>query len=154
MRKVINGITCDTDHAQQLGSARSGRIGDPRHWSEALYRKRAGDYFLYCEGGAASRYSVATAHAGHRIGGRTIVLLTPEEARSWAKRHLSAEKYAEAFTGQEPPRSLGIRLQFPPDIADRIRAAAARKDIKPLRWCEAAILKQIEEEETSHEEDH
>ena len=59
MKKVIRGLYYDTDTAKKL----AGYYPVPydvtnfRHYSEELYKKRTGEYFLYGEGGPMSPYA-------------------------------------------------------------------------------------------------
>jgi len=55
MKKIINGKRYDTETAQLIGSASYSNRTDFRFWSEELYRKKTGEFFLYGEGGPASK---------------------------------------------------------------------------------------------------
>ena len=56
MKKIINGKLYDTETAKLIGRSYHGEgPRDFRHYSEELYRKRTGEYFLYGEGGPMSR---------------------------------------------------------------------------------------------------
>ena len=58
MKKIINGKLYDTDTAKEMGTGcASCSPRDFHYYSETLYRKRTGEYFLYGEGGPASRYA-------------------------------------------------------------------------------------------------
>ena len=96
MKKIINGKRYDTSTARLIGNAGYSYPGDFEYWSESLYIKKTGEFFLYGEGGARSKYS-------HRIGqnlwsgGEAIRPLTLREAREWAERYLDAEEYEQVF---------------------------------------------------------
>ena len=60
MKKVINGKVYDTDTAREVGCFDSGAGDRLFGWSETLYVKRTGEYFLFGEGGPGSKYSVRT----------------------------------------------------------------------------------------------
>lgn len=97
MRKIINNRAYDTDTAKELGSwstAYSAR--DFRSFSETLYQKRTGEFFLHGEGGPMSRYS-ERAEGGCWRWGEAITPLTYDRARQWAERHLDAEDYEGIF---------------------------------------------------------
>ena len=58
MKKIINGRMYNTDTAKRLCSADNGSsCRDFSHWEEELYQKKTGEFFLYGEGGPASKYS-------------------------------------------------------------------------------------------------
>jgi len=57
MKKIINGKKYDTETATKLGEDCRGYRGDIDFWSEELYRKKTGEFFLYGEGGARSQYN-------------------------------------------------------------------------------------------------
>lgn len=100
MKKVIQGVLCDTSTAKHLGSASYLGVRDFAHWSEELYRTKSGKYFLYGEGGPASRYAV-TIGQNEWSGGEKIQLLSRETAMEWAEEHLDGEEYVAAFGDPE-----------------------------------------------------
>ena len=100
MKKVIQGVLCDTSTAKHLGSASYLGSRDFAHWSEELYRTKSGKYFLYGEGGPASRYAV-TIGQNEWSGGEKIQLLSRETAMEWAEEHLDGDEYIAAFGNPE-----------------------------------------------------
>lgn len=100
MKKVIQGVLCDTSTAKHLGSASYLSSRDFTHWNEALYRTKSGRYFLYGEGGPASRYAV-TIGQNEWSGGEKIQLLSRETAMEWAEEHLDGDEYIAAFGDPE-----------------------------------------------------
>lgn len=100
MKKIIQGVLCDTSTAKHLGSASYLGSRDLAHWSEELYRTKSGKFFLYGEGGPASRYAV-TIGQNEWSGGEKIQLLSRETAMEWAEEHLDGEEYAAAFGDPE-----------------------------------------------------
>lgn len=100
MKKIVQGVLCDTTTAKHLGKASYLGSRDFAHWSEELYRTKSGKYFLYGEGGPASRYAV-TIGQNEWSGGEKIQLLSRETAMEWAEEHLDGEEYAAAFGNPE-----------------------------------------------------
>ena len=100
MKKVIQGVLCDTATAKYLGSASYLGDRDFAHWNEALYRTKSGKYFLYGEGGPASRYAV-TIGQNEWSGGEKIQLLSREAAMKWAEEYLDGDEYIAAFGNPE-----------------------------------------------------
>ena len=97
MKKIINGKVYNTETAKAIGTYdNEGGWGDLQHFEETLYQKRTGEYFLYGEGGAMTRYSKQVGSNNWGCG-NAITTMTIEDARNWAEEHLSAEKYEEAF---------------------------------------------------------
>lgn len=100
MKKVIQGVLCDTKTAKCLGKASYLGYRDFAHWSEELYRTKSGKYFLYGEGGPASRYAV-TIGQNEWSGGEKIQLLSRETAMEWAEEYLDGDEYIAAFGDPE-----------------------------------------------------
>jgi hypothetical protein len=92
MKKIINNKRYDTDTAQFLGYAGYSHPGDFSFWTERLYRKRTGEFFLHGVGGAMSKYARSTG-LNEWTGGEEIHPLSPEEARKWIEKNLDAEEY-------------------------------------------------------------
>lgn len=96
MKKIIKGKRYDTDTAKLLAEYSYSYPGDFNHIEEQLYIKTTGEYFLYGEGGANSRYAEWVTATG-RTSGWKIIPLTPDEAREWGEEHLAGDKYEEIF---------------------------------------------------------
>ena len=96
MKKIINNKNYDTETARVIGSNSYSQPRDFNWWSEILYCKRTGEYFLYGEGGPRSRYAEHVEQNCWR-GGEKIIPLTYEEARKWAEENLTANEYEEVF---------------------------------------------------------
>ena len=110
MKKIIQGVLCDTSTAKYLGKASYLGIRDFAHWSEELYRTKSGKYFLYGEGGPASRYAV-TIGQNEWSGGEKIQLLSRETAMEWAEEHLDGDEYIAAFgSPEETEKAMSIVL--------------------------------------------
>lgn len=96
MKKVINGRLYDTDTAICLGCDGTCDRRDLFYVCEALFQKKNKEFFLYGEGGPASKYAVDTG-SNSWSGGETILPLTEAEARKWAELHLTGDDYIEIF---------------------------------------------------------
>lgn len=126
MKKVINGKMYNTDTARKIASCEHGDgPRDFRYYSESLYCKRTGEYFLSGEGGPMTKYSHTVGQNSWR-GGDGIIPLTYEEALDWAEREMDADDY-EAEFGPAPESDERVVLSVSMDAAtaDRIRKAAA-----------------------------
>lgn len=97
MKRIINNRKYDTDTARECGAWDDGRgWRDFSHVEETLYCKRTGEYFLYGQGGANSKYAVS---AGQNCwsGSSKIIPLSYDSAREWAEEHLNADAYEAEF---------------------------------------------------------
>jgi len=112
MQKIINGKKYDTETAEEIGEGYYSNPNDFHYFAETLYRKRTGEYFLYGEGGPASRYAVA-AGQNSWMGGEKIIPLTIESAKEWAEKYLGADAYEDEFgeiddTGEKNAVSISL----------------------------------------------
>lgn len=96
MKKIINGKKYDTDTAKNLGYISYNHPGDFTWWTEHLYRKRTGEYFLHGIGGPMSKYAHQVG-LNEWTGGEKIKPLTREEAQKWAEENLEAEEFELIF---------------------------------------------------------
>ena len=97
MKKVIRGRLYDTETAQEIGSTYGGgeNSRDFHYWEEKLFRKRTGEYFLHCFGGAMSKYGVWHGNSGG--SGEHIKPLSYEDAKAWAENALDGDKWVKEF---------------------------------------------------------
>lgn len=91
MKKIINNKRYDTNTAKKVAeydndTARS----DFNFYHEDLYQKRTGEFFLYGQGNAASKYAERVFPDGW-TSGEKIIPLTVDEAREWAERTQDAD---------------------------------------------------------------
>ena len=96
MKKIISGRKYDTATAVLVGEWSDGYPGDFKYECETLYRKRNGEYFLFGEGGAMSKYARSRGD-NTWSGGEEIIPLSYDRAREWAEKHLDADDYEAAF---------------------------------------------------------
>lgn len=98
MKKVIKGKLYDTDKAKLIGRYEySARGWDLYYFEEKLYQKRTGEFFLYGEGGAGSKYCEPADGVGWWKGSKDIIPLNYKSAREWAEEHLDADTYVAIF---------------------------------------------------------
>ena len=97
MKKIINGRLYDTDTAKAIGSYSNGYgAGDLYYLNETLYRKKTGEFFLFGDGGAKTKYGV---ECGNRCwtSSTGINPLMEEEAKECVEEHLDADIYIDVF---------------------------------------------------------
>lgn len=125
MKKIINGKVYDTDTAHDMGSDSYGNFRDFSYWSETLYQKRTGEFFLYGEGGPMSRYA-ETIGQNEWSGGKKIIPLSFSKAREWAEEHLTADEYEAAFgLPDEDAEDVALYVKVPAALMARLKARAA-----------------------------
>lgn len=96
MKKVITGKMYDTDTAKAVGMFSRGNRYDFHFVSETLYKKKTGEFFLYGEGGAMSKYAV-TIDCNSWCGGERITPITEDDAKEWAEINLDGDEYESIF---------------------------------------------------------
>ncbi len=96
MKKIINGRRYDTQTAKLVGYTSYSTPGSLGYWSEDLYRKKTGEYFLHGQGGPMSRYSERSGENTWSYG-HEIRPLSLEEAQEWAEKYLSGDEYEKIF---------------------------------------------------------
>lgn len=127
MKKIIKGKRYDTETAERLGSYTHGGRRDFSHYSEDLYRKRTGEFFIYGEGGPASKYA---EQLGLRewTDGEALIPLSYEEAQTWVEEHLEVDDYVSIFgdPGEEGTARKTVTYSLPADAVEAVRKEAAR----------------------------
>lgn len=143
MKKIINGKMYDTDKARYLGGDSYSNSGDFHHWTEELYVKRTGEYFLYGTGGPMTKYAESTGQ-NTWSGGEKIIPLTPHNAMKWAEEHLRAEDYEEIFgLPDEDAEPVAISAMLPAQLVAKLRAAAAEEQISVTAYLEKLLTKEL-----------
>lgn len=131
MKKVINGKLYDTATAREVSCVGHGgqSFRDFNYYQETLYCKRTGEYFLYGNGGPASKYAQYVDY-NTRSGGQKIIPLTLAQAKAWAEEELTGDEYEEEFgTVDESGERVTLSISMDSATADRIRKAAQEAGI-------------------------
>ena len=127
MKKIISGKMYDTDTARQIGIDGYGDGRDFSSWTETLYQKRTGEFFLHGEGGPMSRYSRSIGQ-NQWTGGEQIIPISYENARKWAEEHLDAENYEAVFgIPSEDGEDVQLHVSIPAQLMARLKNRAAKK---------------------------
>ena len=97
MQQIINRKVYDTETEERL--AKYGSVVDKQDFyalAETLYKDSNGQYFLYCQGGAATQYAEETIEG--TTYGEEIQLLTEEAALNWCEeRSIASNDIIEEF---------------------------------------------------------
>lgn len=124
MKKIISGKVYDTTTAREVASCSHGEgPRDFRYYSETLYCKRTGEYFLAGAGGPMTKYARSTGQNSWS-GGEGIFPLTYEEATDWAEHEMDADDYEAEFGKVEEDETVHLHISLSAQIADRIRRTA------------------------------
>lgn len=140
MKKIINGKVYDTNTAKELGSwSNMADYGDFSQFSEALYRKKTGEFFLHGEGGPMTKYAVAEGSNSWR-GGERIMPMNFSEARAWAEKHLDGDDYEEIF-GAVPEDTSRIQVCYSlsATAVETIKRRAAEAGISASAYIERLL---------------
>ena len=140
MKKVIAGKVYDTATAQRL--AYWENMADTRYfhqYSETLYRKKTGEYFLHGEGGPLTQYA-QTVGTNSWSGGERIMPMTYSEAQKWAEDHLDGDEY-EAIFGEvsEDGSRLQVCYSLSAATVETIKRRASELGITVSAYIESLI---------------
>ena len=145
MKKVINGKVYDTDTARKVGCIDYG-LGDRLFgWSETLYVKRTGEYFLYGEGGPGSKYSVQIG-VNQSSGSTKIFPLAYDDACKWAEENLDGDEYIAEFGAiAEDGTNARLALYLPTSVIERAKRKAAQDGTTLSAYVESLIAASLGE---------
>lgn len=141
MKKIIKNKLYDTDTAQFLGEyAPNPDQSNFSYFAETLYRKKTGEFFLYGEGNAASKYSRSCGQ-NERCGGEKIVPLTYVEAQAWAEEHLDGEDYIAIFGDPEEDNGsvAALNIRISAAKMQKLRQAAGKQGVSLVDLVESMI---------------
>lgn len=130
MKKIINGKRYDTDTANEIGYAEAKCLPtDLDWWQETLYRKNTGEFFLFGEGNARTRYAKESGINNWRPGSR-IMPLSVDEAKAWAESHLSGDEYEKIFGEiEESTERKTVSFSLSESVVEQITRLAAENQI-------------------------
>ena len=121
MKRIIKGKVYDTATAKELGWWEN--IQDVRnfsHFSETLYRKRTGEFFLYGKGGPSTKYS-QRVDQNCWSGGEDIIPISVDNAQAWVEDHLDAEDYEKIFgTVDEDAEDILLTFKAPASLDKKL----------------------------------
>lgn len=96
MKKIIDGKLYNTETAKKIATwSNTYGHGDFKYCEETLFKKKTGEYFLYGEGGALSKY--ARSCGNNSCGGNEFIPLSENEAKEWMEIHADADDYIAEF---------------------------------------------------------
>jgi hypothetical protein len=129
MKKIITGKLYDTETAKELGNDYYSNPRDFHYWSETLYKKRTGEFFLYGKGGPASKYAESCGQ-NTWSGGEKIIPLSYKAAQEWAEEHLDADDYQSIFGDiSEEGEDVYISVKLPAAVDAKVRRMASENGV-------------------------
>ena len=139
MKKYINGRVYDTSTAKKCGEIDRGYRSSYDWYHEELYLKKTGEFFLWGEGHAASKYCTY-CQGGGSDPGENIIPITYDVAKEWAEKHLEPDKYDEIF-GEitENAESISLHLSLSKAAYDKAKRNAQIKGISVSKYIEQLI---------------
>lgn len=93
----INGVAYNTKTAETIAHNGSGievSHSDERWFTETLYRKKSGEFFLYGSGGIFTKYAKQTGPNSWERS-EAILPLTEDEVKEWAMNNLGDDDYKD-----------------------------------------------------------
>ena len=142
MKKIINNRVYDTATAKRLGED-GGGDGFYR-WSEVLYQKRTGEFFLHGEGGPATKYAHSIGQ-NQWSGGEKILPMDVDAARKWVEEHMDADDYEAIFglPDEDDTERTAISALLPSGLLKRARQRAVDDKITLTAVLEAALTQYL-----------
>lgn len=140
MKKIIGGRKYDTNTAEYLANASYSNRNDFAYWSEDLYRKRTGEYFIHGEGGAMSRYAEAIDQNSW-TGGEKIRPISEDAAKAWAEQHLTADEYERIFGAvkEDSTEKKTVSFSLKLSTIERIKSQAAKMGIPMSEYIDIIV---------------
>ncbi len=140
MNKVIKGKKYDTETAENMGSwSNEGGWNDFNHFEETLYQKSSGEFFLFGEGGANTKYA-KRVDLNNWASGTAIIPLNYEAAQEWAEEHLNADDYEKIFgevTTDDNKKMVSVTL--PTALLKKLKRISSQRGISRNSLFETAL---------------
>lgn len=113
MKKIINNRAYDTSSAKKVGEYEA-EVDGGSYVFGGLYRKRTGEYFAETDGTVLGMVA-------------SITPLSYDEAREWAERHLTTERYEAEFGEPDEGETAVLSVTVPAATHRAIKDEATRR---------------------------
>ena len=138
MKQVIQGKLYDTEKAKPVAEAT-----EYERFSETLYRKRTGEFFLAGSGSADSKYAKSLGD-NRWSGGSRIIPLTYDAAREWGERNMGVDEYEVVFgIPAEDDGTTALNINIDSAALAGAKQAAASAGITLTAWVTDAIKRAL-----------
>lgn len=144
MKATLGTRTYNTNSAKLLLSGSNQNLSDPSSYCEDLYRKRTGEYFLYCRGREASKYRKYNQSTGQWVSSEIIMPISLHDAKEWVKDHYGDQKVTELFTVKPGGRRM-ISAYISSEAKSRLENAASERGVSQASIIESLINDQIDD---------
>lgn len=147
MKKIINGIVYDTKRSKCVGSWDNGRyMNDLLYFSEDLYQKENGEFFLFGQGNAMSKYASVSGKCDG--SGKVIIPLTYILAQEWAEKHLFGSDYRAVFgSPQEDAEDVLLNLRVSARSAAKLERLSSERGMTQSAFLDLMITEYIVDSE-------
>ena len=144
MKKIINNKLYDTATAKKLAEWDENGTDPLNYIAEALYRKKTGEFFVFGDGGANTKYA--------RIGrlknfepGSAILPMSLEQAKGWALDRLPKNEYDDIFGDMidDDGSTTVTSIRLPSALLETVRRRAQEKDETTAEFIRAAIVEAV-----------
>ena len=126
MKKIINGKRYDTETAEYIDATSWGNgPRDFNHWSEKLYRKRTGEFFI-----SYNKWS----------GSEELRPITEDEAKEWVEKYLDGDDYERLWPVAEDDSKKMTSIMLSSEAYDKLKKMSADKGLSMSRIIEGVIL--------------
>lgn len=98
MIKIVNKKRYNTETAESIAVESKYAVNDFSYWREELFLTASGNYFIYGDGGAASRFS--KSDGGTHYGSSDIIPVSVGNAYRWLERYGFHEEIERLFPGE------------------------------------------------------
>lgn len=144
MNKIIKGKRYNTETAELIGTYENNEPQKSDLWvKEELYRKRTGEFFLACQGGALTEYGIISVNGTDKPG-EELNPITAECAAEWCEENLTGDEYEKIFGPVEEDGSRGtLSVTLPNSLINALRENAQKTDAKLSAYVEKIIEKEI-----------
>lgn len=130
MKRIIRGKQYNTATAKKCGEYQNIQDYSDINWfSETLYKKKGGEFFLHGDGNANSKYSKSCG-PNEWCGSEKIIPMTYAEAQEWSEQHLTGDEYEMIFGEIAEDDSLvQIHVSMTAAESEIIRRNAAKENM-------------------------
>lgn len=144
MKKIINNKLYDTATAKKLAEWDENGTDPLNYIAEALYRKKTGEFFVFGDGGANTKYA--------RIGrlkvfepGSAILPMSLEQAKEWALDRLPKNEYDDIFGDMidDDGSTTVTSIRLPSALLETVRRRAQEKYETIAEFIRAAIVEAV-----------
>ena len=153
MRRQYGTRMYDTQTAVFVGTWSKSETDDDSWISEALCRKRNGEYFLYVQGGASSKYARRSASGGAMYEpGEDVIPLTDHQAHDWAVNHLDPVAVSQEFdvyghgefSGDELDETVAVTFRLSRRVREALNEYAREHSITRNDFVERLLRRELD----------